>query len=125
MLRRLDTAGLRLSLDDFGQGYTSLGQLRHLPLSELKIDKLFVMNMLTNPSDAAIVRSVIELGHNLGLDVVAEGVEDEAVLQTLVTLGCDVAQGYFLAKPFPAERLESWLEEHESHQPVAARPSRC
>jgi len=116
VLRRLDTAGLRLSLDDFGQGYTSLGQLRHLPLSELKIDKLFVMNMLTNPSDAAIVRSVIELGHNLGLDVVAEGVEDEAVLQTLVTLGCDVAQGYFLAKPFPAERLESWLEEHESHQ---------
>ncbi|MDQ6648899.1 MAG: EAL domain-containing protein, partial [Actinomycetota bacterium] len=123
VLRRLETAGLRLSLDDFGQGYTSLGQLRHLPLSELKIDKLFVMNMLTNPSDAAIVRSVIELGHNLGLDVVAEGVETEEVLQTLIALGCDVVQGYLLAKPFPAERLEGWLQQHAAHRPVAAKPS--
>lgn len=92
VLEYLDSAGVRLSLDDFGQGYASLSQLTALPLSELKIDKSFVMNMLENPSDAAIVRSVIAMGHNLGLDVVAEGVETAGTLQALVELGGDIAQ---------------------------------
>ncbi|MDQ1709348.1 MAG: hypothetical protein QOG49_733, partial [Frankiaceae bacterium] len=112
VLHLLHDAGLRLSLDDFGQGYTSLGQLRHLPVSELKIDKTFVMNMLRNSSDAAIVRSVVELGHNLGMHVVAEGVETAEALASLQLLQCDVTQGYFFSRPMPAIEVGPWLARH-------------
>ncbi|MDQ1708718.1 MAG: hypothetical protein QOG49_103, partial [Frankiaceae bacterium] len=112
VLQLLHDAGLRLSLDDFGQGYTSLGQLRHLPVSELKIDKTFVMNMLRNSSDAAIVRSVVELGHNLGMNVVAEGVETAEALASLQLLQCDVTQGYFFSRPMPAGEVGPWLAKH-------------
>ena len=112
VLGRLHTAGLRLSLDDFGQGYTSLGQLRHLPLSELKIDKTFVLSMLANSSDAAIVRSVVELGHNLGMNVVAEGVETSEALASLRDLGCDITQGFLFSRPLPVDKLASWLAAH-------------
>ncbi len=109
VLGELSDAGLRLSLDDFGQGYTSLSQLSRLPVTELKIDKGFVLNMLQNRSDAAIVRSVVELGHNLGLDVVAEGVETAEALDVLITLGCDITQGYYFSRPMPADQVAGWL----------------
>ena len=113
VLDRLSAAGLRLSLDDFGQGFTSLGQLRHLPLNELKIDKAFVQHMLDSSTDAAIVRSVIELGHNLGMEVVAEGVETVETLDALRSLGCDITQGYLFSRPLPADELATWLAVHE------------
>ncbi len=112
VLDHLDGAGLRLSLDDFGQGYTSLGQLRQLPLCELKIDKSFVLKMLDSRSDAAIVRSVVELGHNLGMDVVAEGVESPEALRRLRDIGCDITQGFLFTRPLPVLELRAWLAEH-------------
>jgi diguanylate cyclase (GGDEF)-like protein len=105
----LDTAGVQVSLDDFGQGQTSLGYLSALPIRELKIDKAFVGDMLERPAHAAIVQSIVDLGHNLSLRVVAEGVENEAVLARLRETGCDVAQGYFFARPMPSEALGAWL----------------
>jgi EAL domain-containing protein (putative c-di-GMP-specific phosphodiesterase class I) len=94
---------VKVSLDDFGQGYTSLGSLGHLPVSELKIDRGFVLAMETSPEDRAIVASVIELGHQLGLTVVAEGVETETARNDLLGLGCDTMQGYLFSPPVPAE----------------------
>jgi diguanylate cyclase len=117
-LRQLAAAGVRISLDDFGCGQTSLGYLSTLPLHEVKIDKSFVMDMLDDHSHGAIVRSVIDLAHNLGFEVVAEGVETELVLAELTALGCDIAQGYLLARPMPAGDLPSWLEAQET--PVGA-----
>ena len=108
-LRRLRDAGIRISLDDFGQGSTSLGYLGRLPLTELKIDRAFVTDMTTASDHAAIVLSVIELAHNLGMSVVAEGVEDEQTLVALRRCGCDVAQGYVLARPMPSSALLDWL----------------
>jgi diguanylate cyclase len=102
LLEELDAAGVKVSLDDFGQGYTSLGSLGHLPVSELKIDRGFVLAMATSPEDRAIVASVIELGHQLGLTVVAEGVETEAARDDLTGLGCDTMQGYLFSPPVPA-----------------------
>jgi diguanylate cyclase (GGDEF)-like protein len=109
VLAELATSGVRVSLDDFGQGQTSLGYLSALPLHELKIDKSFVSDMVVNTAHAAIVRSVVELGHNLSLRVVAEGVETDDVLETLREAGCDVAQGYLLARPVPGDKLNRWL----------------
>lgn len=102
LLEELSAAGVKVSLDDFGQGYTSLGSLGHLPVSELKIDRGFVVAMDRSPEDRAIVASVIELGHQLGLTVVAEGVETEAVFADLRRLGCDTVQGYLFSRPVPA-----------------------
>ena len=101
MLTRLNGLGATIAVDDFGTGYSSLGQLRSLPVDVLKIDKSFVLNMETEPGDAAIVRTTIDLAHSLGLETVAEGVEtDEAALQ-LAALGCDVVQGYAISRPLP------------------------
>ncbi len=108
-LVRLSRMGIRLSIDDFGTGYTSLASIARLPVNEIKIDKSFVAGMLTGKSDATIVRSVIELAHNLGLTVVAEGVETEATLDALAALGCDEAQGYFISRPQTCEVLKSWI----------------
>ena len=112
-LRELAVAGVRLSIDDFGVGQTSLGYLSTLPVYERKIDRSFVTDMLDDAGHAAIVRAVIELGHNLGLRVVAEGVETTDVLDDLARSGCDVAQGYLFAHPMPVALLASWLEAHE------------
>jgi EAL domain-containing protein (putative c-di-GMP-specific phosphodiesterase class I) len=109
VLARLDLVGVRVSLDDFGIGQTSLGYLSSLPVHELKIDKSFVMDMLANPAHAAIVRSIVDLGHNLKLRVVGEGVETVDVFATLREAGCDLAQGYLLARPMPVEQLRGWL----------------
>jgi len=112
VLARLSTAGVRISVDDFGQGQTSLGYLSTLPLHELKIDKSFVGDLPDNLGHAAIVRSVVDLGHNLGLQVVAEGVETHQTVALLTATGCDVAQGYLLARPMPADDLVPWLADH-------------
>ncbi len=109
VLAQLDAIGVRVSLDDFGIGQTSLGYLSSLPVHELKIDKSFVMDMLANPAHAAIVRSIVDLGHNLSLQVVGEGVETDAVFATLREAGCDLAQGFLLARPMPADQLRIWL----------------
>lgn len=111
VLERLGEMGLRLSVDDFGTGYTSLGYLTRLPINELKIDRSFVSNMTRSEQDEVIVRSTIDLGRNLGLDVVAEGVESRDVLERLRSLGCDVAQGFLMSRPVPAGELTSWLNE--------------
>jgi histidine ammonia-lyase len=114
VLDRLDALGVRLSVDDFGTGYTSLGYLKRLPINELKIDRSFVTSMTSSEEDAVIVRSTIDLGRNLGLRVVAEGVEDAEVWERLAALGCDAAQGYFMSRPIPADELASWLAELSS-----------
>jgi EAL domain-containing protein (putative c-di-GMP-specific phosphodiesterase class I) len=108
-LRRLAAAGVKISLDDFGRGQTSLGHLSALPLDELKIDRTFVGDMLNRPTDRAIVNSIIDLGHNLGLRVVAEGVETSDILTDLTGRGCDVVQGYLLSRPLPLDALAEWL----------------
>jgi len=109
-LRKLNELGLRLSIDDFGTGYSSLSMLRQLPLSEIKIDKSFVDNMIANPQDQVIVASTISLAHNLGLEVVAEGVETSAQMAALQALGCDVVQGYLIAEPIAYEDLSAWAK---------------
>ena len=109
LLEQLSTLGVRISIDDFGAGYTSLGQLKTLPVNELKIDKSFVMKMTTDRSNSLIVQSVVDLGHNLGLTIVAEGVESEQALSALREFGCDVAQGYHLSRPIPTAALDTWL----------------
>src|SRR5438270_6321224 len=108
-LARLSALGVRLSIDDFGAGYSSLAYLRRLPVNELKIDRMFVADMIANPSSDAIVTSVIQLGHSLGLTLVAEGVEDAATLAALRAARCDFAQGYAIARPMPLADLEVWL----------------
>jgi diguanylate cyclase (GGDEF)-like protein len=110
ILDRLAAIGVQLSIDDYGTGYSSLNYIMQLPVNELKIDRSFVMQMSDQASLATIVRSTIELGHSLGLKVVAEGVEDRASLGQLRELGCDSAQGYFISPPLPAEAFRSWLE---------------
>ncbi|MCU1590280.1 MAG: diguanylate cyclase/phosphodiesterase [Frankiales bacterium] len=118
VLGLLRDLGVSLSIDDFGTGYSSLSYLKRLEANELKIDKSFVFTMTTNSNDAVIVRSTIELGHNLGLRLVAEGVEDAETWNMLRALGCDVIQGYHLSRPLPADEVESWLEEYR--RPLAA-----
>ena len=110
-LERLHAMGLELSIDDFGTGYSSLAYLKRLPVDELKIDKSFVLNMENDIGDTKIVRSTIDLGHNMGLRVVAEGIESEAVWRLLARMGCDQGQGYFMSRPMPADQLIGWLEK--------------
>jgi diguanylate cyclase (GGDEF)-like protein/PAS domain S-box-containing protein len=111
ILTRLHDMGERLAIDDFGTGYSSLAYLQRLPVDELKIDKSFVTGLDTVGDNEVIVRSTVELAHNLGLSVVAEGVEDENVVKILAEHGCDAAQGYFFARPRPPEELTNWLTE--------------
>ena len=111
MLNRLSQQGFKLSIDDFGTGYSSLAYLRRLPVQELKIDKSFVMGMQAGEGDAQIVRSTIDLAHNLGLSVVAEGVENADILERLRTLNCDEAQGYHISRPMPAKDFLDWQEQ--------------
>jgi len=112
IMSMLQSMGVRLSVDDFGTGYSSLTHLRELPIDEIKIDKSFVMGMLTSEADAAIVRTVIDLAHNLGKQVCAEGVEDAETMRRLEEMDCDLAQGYFISRPVPAAALMTWLTEN-------------
>ncbi len=111
VLARLAALGPRLAVDDFGSGYSSLAYLKTLPVDALKIDKGFVHEMATDATDTAIVASTVALGHALGLRVVAEGIEDRATWELLAGMGCDVAQGYHIARPLPPDALERWLHE--------------
>ncbi|MBW8305436.1 MAG: EAL domain-containing protein [Thiobacillus sp.] len=112
--------GVTIAIDDFGTGHSSLAYLKRLPVDELKIDKSFVTDMEENDNGAVIVRSTIDLAHNLGLKVTAEGVETKAAWDIVETkaawdilemLGCDCSQGYFMGRPMPVEKLEAWLQE--------------
>ena len=116
VLSRLDEMGVRLSIDDFGTGYSSLAYLKRLPVDELKIDKSFILGMDESENDEVIVRSTIDLGRNLGLCVVAEGVESPQAWSRLAQLGCNVAQGYYLSRPVPAEQLTQWLADRASRR---------
>jgi diguanylate cyclase (GGDEF)-like protein/PAS domain S-box-containing protein len=124
ILERLSAMGIRLSIDDFGTGYSSLSYLKRLPVDEIKIDRSFVMNMVDDEDDATIVRSTIDLGRNLGLEVVAEGVESGPIWDRLSALGCTVAQGYFLSRPLPADELTPWLSERSRSSSVSAAASK-
>ncbi len=117
VLEELHEMGVRISIDDFGTGYSSLAYLKELPVDEVKVDRSFVMDMMTNRRDSCIVQAVIDLGHNLGLEVVAEGVEDRASLEQLASWGCDSAQGYYFSRPLPPTDFAAWL--------AAGRSPRC
>jgi EAL domain-containing protein (putative c-di-GMP-specific phosphodiesterase class I) len=110
VLRRIRALGVRASIDDFGTGYASMAYLKILPVDEVKVDRSFVKDMVTAGTDRTLVESAIELGHNLGLTVVAEGVEDQATLKALKRLGCDAAQGFFFAKALDAATFLSWVK---------------
>jgi diguanylate cyclase (GGDEF)-like protein len=113
IVQRIADMGVSISIDDFGTGYSSLAYIKRLPVSELKIDKAFVMDMLKDENDAAIVHATIELAHNLGLSVVAEGVEDQATMDNLQQQGCDTLQGYFFSKPLPEGEFREWLAQSQ------------
>jgi diguanylate cyclase (GGDEF)-like protein len=120
-LDRLHALGIRLAVDDFGTGYSSLSYLKRMPVDELKIDKSFVIGMALHKDDETIVRSTIDLAHNMGLKVVAEGVENEEVLERLRELRCDLVQGYHLTRPLPPLKLEAWLIDWEISQSKKGR----
>ena len=120
VLQALSELGIRLSIDDFGTGYSSLAYLRQLPVDEIKIDRSFVMGMGDEADDAVIVRSTVDLGRNLGLDVVAEGVETLELWNRLRDLGCQTAQGYFLSRPVGPQELATWLRSRPAGTPPAA-----
>jgi len=119
VLTRLHTAGISLSIDDFGTGYSSMSHLKHLPVDELKIDRSYVADMATSAEDAALVRSLVDLGHELGLTVVAEGVEDADTAAMLSDLRCGVGQGYLYAAPMPPQATAGWLADR---LPAGAAP---
>ena len=120
-LVELDAMGISLAVDDFGTGFSSLSYLKRLPVDELKIDKSFVMTMNEDENDSAIVRSTIDLAHNLGLKVVAEGVENQQIWTVLEFLGCDTAQGYYMSRPIPAADFEQWYQQNLWLKPEAQR----
>jgi diguanylate cyclase (GGDEF)-like protein len=126
VLQRLHDLGVKLSIDDFGTGYSSMAYLRRLPVDELKIDRSFVLGMCTTQQDAVLVRTAIDLGHNLGLTVVAEGVEGIEHVEALRELGCDIAQGYHFARPMMADKLSELLDRvgtiHDAQGAVTSRP---
>ncbi len=113
ILSALRDYGVRIAVDDFGTGYSSLAYLRDLPIDELKLDRSFITPMSDDPRAVALVSSVISLAHSVGVLLVAEGVENGHAYRTLTRVGCDQAQGFYLAKPLPAEKLELWLAERE------------
>ena len=116
LLSRFKSAGMKISIDDYGTGYSSLAQLKQLPVHELKIDKSFVQRLQTDEDDQIIVRSTIELAHNMGLTVVAEGIEDEYSLKWLAQNGCELAQGYFISRPQPVDKLTPWLQSQKKFE---------
>ena len=111
MLEQLREDGFTLYVDDYGTGYSSLSYLRSLPIHSLKIDQAFVRHLAENEDDDVIVRSTIDMAHNLGLSVVAEGVENLEAYDRLRALGCETAQGYYMARPMPSEDFAAWVED--------------
>ena len=113
ILNEFHQLGFGVSIDDFGTGYSSLAYLKNLPADEIKIDKSFVMNMANDRKDESIVKAAVDLAHTLGLRIVAEGVEDQKTFDILTDMGCDYAQGYYMAKPMPCGDLMKWIEDSE------------
>jgi EAL domain-containing protein (putative c-di-GMP-specific phosphodiesterase class I) len=108
-LHSLRAMGVQLAIDDFGTGYSSLSHLKRFPVSKLKIDRSFIRDLMTDPTDAQLVNAMVAMGRSLGISVLAEGVETEAQLQRLKSIGCDAVQGYFLGRPEPATTARHWL----------------
>ena len=122
MLERLHHLGTRLSIDDFGAGYSSMSHLQTMPLDELKIDRRFIATLGRSEKDAAIVRAILEMAHVLQVAVVAEGVEDRATWTSLRAMGCDAAQGYHFCRPLPVGELVAWLADQPG-PPAAELPA--
>jgi EAL domain-containing protein (putative c-di-GMP-specific phosphodiesterase class I) len=118
-MQQLRNLGVRLSVDDFGTGYSSMAYLKILPVDELKVDRSFVSQMNTSADDTMLVQSAIDLGHNLGMSVVAEGVEDHQTLLALKDLGADVIQGYYLGRPMDETLLQQWVCDRNGVVPSA------
>jgi EAL domain-containing protein (putative c-di-GMP-specific phosphodiesterase class I) len=116
VVQALSALGVRIAIDDFGTGYSSLAYLKRLSVDELKIDRSFVADMCQSESSAMIVRSIVQLAHNLGLEVVAEGVEDLGTMQMLEELGCNMVQGYYVSRPLPGEHLVPWVTQFSAAQ---------
>lgn len=116
ILNQLDELGIEIAVDDFGTGYSSLAYLKRLPLSRLKIDKSFIMDMMEDDNDAMIVRSTIDLAHNLGMKVIAEGIEEKEMLELLSILGCESGQGYYISKPKSGNDLKHWIMDLDTNQ---------
>ena len=112
ILNRLDQLGIEIAVDDFGTGYSSLSYLKLLPLSKLKIDKSFIMDMIDDDNDAMIVRSTIDLAHNLGMEVIAEGIEEKEILELLEVLGCGLGQGYYISRPISGDDFKKWISDN-------------
>jgi EAL domain-containing protein (putative c-di-GMP-specific phosphodiesterase class I) len=121
LLHQLRDLGCRLSVDDFGTGYSSLSYLKRLPVHEVKIDRSFVTDLRIDGEDVAIVRAIVDLGRHLGLDVVAEGVEDQVTWDLLVGMGCDLVQGYHLGRPMPVADLAGWMDGRSIGQAAEGR----
>jgi diguanylate cyclase len=120
IMHDLSELGVSVAIDDFGTGYSSLAYLTDLPIGELKIDKSFVRAMGSDARNAIVVRSTIELAHNLGLRTVAEGIEDAFTFERLRALGCELAQGFHMSKPLPANGLVTWWDVHTKDVPTKA-----
>jgi EAL domain-containing protein (putative c-di-GMP-specific phosphodiesterase class I) len=120
VVQQLHALGVHLSIDDFGTGYSSMAYLKTLPVHELKIDRSFVSSMTTNERDAVIVRSTVELGRNLGLHVIAEGVEDIDTWNELDAVGCHAIQGYYVSRPVPPSGFQEWLDRQATPASAAA-----
>jgi EAL domain-containing protein (putative c-di-GMP-specific phosphodiesterase class I) len=116
ILTQLQRLGVRLSIDDFGTGYSSMAYLQKIPLNELKIDRCFVTTMESSRGDKAIVRAILQLAHELRLQVVAEGVEDDQTWLALRAMGCDAGQGYHLCRPMPADAVTEWLSSWPGYE---------
>ena len=121
ILNKLNAFGLLFSIDDFGTGYSSLAYLKSLPASEIKIDKSFVLDMIRDETDAVIVHSTIALAHNMGYQVVAEGVENAETLELLQVLGCDEVQGFYFSEPMEATSVPAWIKHHDNNCRAYAR----
>jgi len=121
VLLRMRIRNIGVSIDDFGTGHSSLRELQRMPFSQMKIDKSFVMDMANNKDCGVIVNSIIDLGHNLDLKIVAEGVEDVRVWRMLDERKCDYAQGFYMAKPMPAEEFNRWLRNWRETSPETAK----
>src|SRR5207244_9249313 len=119
-LARLRAIGVEIAIDDFGTGHASLSYLKQMPVEEIKLDRSFVKDMTSDKNDYTIVRSTIELAHDLGLRVIAEGVEDQATWDLLVGLGCDLAQGYHLSRPLTEPNLRLWLARPANRDALSA-----
>jgi EAL domain-containing protein (putative c-di-GMP-specific phosphodiesterase class I) len=122
VMEQLRVLGVRFSIDDFGTGYSSLSHLKRLPVDEIKIDRSFIQELEARPNDEVIVRSTINLGHALGLKVVAEGVEQPASFEALKRLGCDLVQGYLVSRPLSASDLTRWAIERTANEGPGPAP---